>query len=711
MNNTIQSFFSSEGFMPHGHCYLWQPGVLWLNLISDMLIVVAYYSIPVTLVYFVQKRKDLAFDWMFICFAVFILACGTTHLMEIWNIWFPTYWLTGGVKAVTAAASVPTAILLARLLPFALALPSPSDLKYTNDQLRREINEHKETEHKLLATEEKLSGILDSIDNVVWSASDSELLYINSIAEEIYGRSLDQFFQNRNLLHEVVHPDDLAHVRLQHEKLIQQNSAMLEYRIVRPDGTIRWLEVRSKVVRNADGTMLRIDSVGMDITERKEHQARIEHLADHDALTNLANRNLLGDRVSQALHHTHRTGRLLVLLFLDLDRFKDINDSFGHALGDLLLKQVAVRLQTAIRESDTVARQGGDEFIILLLDVQDLPDAINAINKVISVFSEPFMVSGHELHMTASVGATVFPSDGEDMPILLRNADTAMYEAKADGGNTFHFYSKDMSARALDQAVLESALRRAIDYGELELFYQPLVEIGSGRIIGAEALIRWRHPHRGLIEPERFIPLAEKIGLIVPIGEWVLKTACKQNREWQNAGLPTIHIAVNLSARQFAQEGLVELVDMALRESGMDAACLELELTESMAMNGAEHFMAKLRKLKAMHVRLSIDDFGTGYSSLSYLKRFPLDRLKIDKSFIRDIATNSDDAAITCAIIALAHSLDFKVIAEGVEIREQLSFLQANKCDEFQGYYFSEPLSVSAFTGLMRRQEYSGGCS
>jgi EAL domain-containing protein (putative c-di-GMP-specific phosphodiesterase class I) len=257
--------------------------------------------------------------------------------------------------------------------------------------------------------------------------------------------------------------------------------------------------------------------------------------------------------------------------------------------------------------------------------------------------------------------------------------------------------------------VLESALRRAIDCRELELFYQPLVDIGCGRIIGAEALVRWHHPLRGMVEPELFIPLAEKIGLIVPIGEWVLKTACQQNREWQKAGLPTIHIAVNLSARQFAQEGLVEFVDMALQESGMDPTCLELELTESMAMNSTEHFMAKLRKLKAMHVRLSIDDFGTGYSSLSYLKRFPLDRLKIDKSFIRDIATNSDDAAITCAIIALAHSLDFKVIAEGVEMQEQLSFLHANKCDEFQGYYFSKPLSASAFSTLMRRQMYCSG--
>lgn len=599
-------------------------------------------------------------------------------------------------------ASVPTAVLLVKLVPLALSLPSPAALRTVNEQLRREIDERKRIEKRLLAAEEKLSSILDSVDNIVWSASENELLYINSIAEEIYGRPVRQFFQNKNLLCEVVHPDDRIHMLEERKKLLKHNTVTQEYRIVRPDGTIRWLEERSKVIRNAAGEMLRVDSVGTDITERKEHQARIEYLADHDALTDLANRNLLDDRVAQALRHTHRTGHLLVLLFLDLDRFKDVNDSLGHALGDQLLKNVALRLQKTIRETDTVARQGGDEFIILLLDLQDLQDAVNAIVKVIGAFAEPFVIDGHTLHMTASVGATVFPSDGENMQILLRNADTAMYQAKRDGGNAFHFYSKDMSDRALEQAELERALRRAVECQEFELFYQPQVDINSSQIIGAEALIRWRHPEIGLVEPNRFIPLAEKVGLIVPIGEWVLQTACAQNKAWQNAGLPIIDISVNLSARQFMQEGLVKSVAETLQETGLDAAHLELELTESMVMNSAEHFITKLRALKAMHVGLSIDDFGTGYSSLSYLKRFPLDRLKIDQSFIRDIATDADDAAITCSIIALGHSLNLKVIAEGVELAEQLAFLHANKCDEMQGFYFSKPLPACEFSALMR---------
>jgi len=702
MIDLISNIFSSDNFMPHGHCYLWRPGLLWLHLISDAFIALAYYSIPITLVYFVQKRKDLEFDWMFLCFAVFILACGTTHLVEIWNIWVPAYWLAGGIKALTAMASVPTAILLAKLTPVALGIPSPSALRTVNQQLRCEIDERKQIEQKLLATEEKLSGILDSIDNVVWSASENELVYINSVAGEIYDRPIGQFFQHKNLLYEVVHPDDKSRVLEGKERLLRQNTLTQEYRILRPDGTVRWLEERSKVARDAAGKMLRIDAVAVDVTERKEQQARIEYLAAHDALTDLANRNLLSDRVSQAMLHAHRTGRLLVLLFLDLDRFKDVNDSLGHSVGDLLLKSVAERLQKVIREADTVARQGGDEFIILLLDLQEPQDVINAVTKVIKVFSEPNIIEGHEIFATASIGVTIYPNDGDDMQRLLRNADTAMYRAKAEGGNVFRFYSPDMSAHALEQAELEKALRRAIDCQELELFYQPKIDIISGRIIGAEALVRWHRPDIGMIDPARFIPIAEKVGLIVPLGNWVLKTACAQNKAWQNAGLPMINIAVNLSARQFTQGSLVESVAEVLQETGLDAEYLELELTESMVMSNAEHFIATLRKLKSMNVQLSIDDFGTGYSSLSYLKRFPLDRIKIDQSFIRDIATNPDDAAITRSIIALGQSLNLKVIAEGVEVEEQFVFLRANRCNEIQGYYFSRPLSADDFFTLMR---------
>jgi diguanylate cyclase (GGDEF)-like protein/PAS domain S-box-containing protein len=558
-----------------------------------------------------------------------------------------------------------------------------------------------QAEQALQATEEKLSGILNSIDNVVWSASSEGLLYINPMAERIYGRPLSDFFQTRDLLFDVIHPEDRPHVRSSCTDLLQEGALTEEYRIVRPDGSIRWLEQRSKAVRDVSGQLLRIDAVATDITERKQYEARIEYLADHDALTGLANRNLLNDRVTQAMRQARRSGEtLLALLFLDLDRFKGINDSYGHTVGDKLLKAVAARMQDTVREGDTVARQGGDEFIILLVGVRSPQDIIRAVAKIIQSFSEPYSIDGHQLHMTASIGVTVFPSDGLDLPTLLRNADTAMYQAKDDRGNAFQFYSREMSERAMERAEMETALRAAIERQEFELFYQPKVDIVSGRVIGAEALIRWHHPEMGLVDPQRFIPLAEEVGLIVPIGEWVLKTAHEQNKAWQDAGLAPLHIAVNLSVRQFLQDGLVESVAKVLQQSGLDGSYLELELTESMVMNNAEHFVVKLHQLKALGVQLSIDDFGTGYSSLSYLKRFPIDRLKIDQSFVRDSASNPRDAAIIRSVIDMGHSLDFKVIAEGVETREQLAFLRDSRCDEIQGYYFSRPVPAGDFAAL-----------
>ncbi len=441
-----------------------------------------------------------------------------------------------------------------------------------------------------------------------------------------------------------------------------------------------------------------------EMEERKRYQARIEYLANHDPLTDLANRNLLGDRIKQAMLQTRRTGGMLALLFLDLDRFKEINDSFGYAYGDALLKATADRLCKIMRAGDTVARQGGDEFIILLTNLENLQDVINVANKIINGFSQPFLIENRPLYMSASIGATVYPDDSDDLQTLLQNADTAMYRAKAEQSSKFRFYSRDMSARALERAALESALRRAIEREEFELFYQPKVCIDDGQICGAEALIRWHHPEAGMIPPIRFIPLAEETGLIVPIGEWVSRTACLQNKAWQAAGLPKVCVAVNLSARQFRHAQLVPSLASALQDSGLDARFLELELTESLVMNNAEQFVAKLHDLKAMGIRLSIDDFGTGYSSLCYLKRFPIDSLKIDQSFVRDIVTDPDDAAITRSVISLGHSLNLKVIAEGVETEAQMTYLQSHRCDEMQGYYFSEPVPAQEFARILGRR-------
>ncbi|HYC42822.1 MAG TPA: EAL domain-containing protein [Noviherbaspirillum sp.] len=576
------------------------------------------------------------------------------------------------------------------------------DISYGVVSLRTKTA-REQAEVALRATEEKLSSILDSIDNVVWSMSDKEFIYLNSMVEKIYGHPVEHFYRDRQLWFRSIHPEDRDAAIDAHDRLFRSTSFTQEYRIVRPDGDIRWIEERARAIRDKEGKLLRVDGIAIDISERKAYEARIEYLAGHDALTSLANRNLLGDRITQAMAHARRNGLLLSLLFLDLDRFKGVNDSFGHELGDSLLLEVSHRLRDVVREGDTVARQGGDEFIILLTNIQRPQDVSVVANKIFDAFQTPFLVRGHELFVSTSIGATIFPDDGEDMQSLLRNADIAMYRAKEERGNSFQFYSREMSVRALERAELESALRRALDRKEFELFYQPKVEATSGRIIGAEALIRWNHPEMGLVSPTRFIPMAEEIGLIVPIGDWVLHTACAQNKAWQDAGLPPISISVNLSARQFQQENLVESVAAALHDMGLDAHHLELELTESIVMNSAELFVTKLKELEDLGVQLSIDDFGTGYSSLSYLKRFPLHHLKIDQSFVRDIAFDADDAAITSTVISLGHSLNLKVIAEGVETEEQVNFLRDHNCDEMQGYYFSKPLPAREFATLLQQ--------
>ena len=558
-----------------------------------------------------------------------------------------------------------------------------------------------DAERSLLATEEKLSKILESIDNVVWSHSGTHLLYLSPIVEQVYGRPIEAFFADPKLWFTVIHPDDASRVRNRRGKLLDGGSITQEFRIVRPDGSIRWIEDRAKAVRDISGAVVRFDGVETDITGRKEYEARFVHMANHDALTGLANRNLLSDRLAQAMLQARRTGGVLAVLFMDLDRFKEINDSGGHSLGDGLLKAVAARLRDTIRDNDTVARQGGDEFIVLLANLHTQAEVAIVVDKILAAFVAPFMVNEQKLFISVSVGVTIFPDDSDDMQALLRNADTAMYRAKAEDGISVQYYSKEMGVRSDERTDLEGRLRKAVDNHEFAVYYQPKVHIDTEHIIGTEALIRWPQADGTMISPALFIPVAEEIGLITQIGEWVLRTACAQNKAWQDAGLPRISVAVNLSARQFMQPGLLESVNRALLESGLDACYLELELTESMMMNSAEHFITTLHALKKLGVQLSIDDFGTGYSSLSYLKRFPIDRLKIDQSFIRDIVTDPGDATITRAVIALGHSLNLKVIAEGVETAEQLAFLRANHCDEIQGYYFSRPVAAVLLAGLL----------
>ncbi|GEM_PF-696336 len=438
-----------------------------------------------------------------------------------------------------------------------------------------------------------------------------------------------------------------------------------------------------------------------DIAERKRHEEELAHQATHDTLTGLANRTILNDRISLLIERAARESSVVALLLLDLDRFKEINDSLGHGTGDELLRGMAARLTDLMRDSDTVARLGGDEFVVLVeMDVAD--GAIPVAQKILDALAHPFSISGRELFIGASIGISLYPKDGASSEDLLKNADVAMYRAKKRGRNTFRFYDENMNANSVERLSLETRLRHAIDNDELLLHYQPQINLHSGEIIGAEALIRWQHPEMGLVSPAKFIPLAEESGLIFPIGEWVMRTACAQIKTWQNAGVMTPPVAVNLSAHQFRQQHLVKMTTGVLLDSGIDGRYLELEMTESAVMEDADRVIKVLRELKETGVKISIDDFGTGYSSLSYLKQFAIDKLKVDQSFVREITRDPDDAAIVVAIITMAHSLGLSVIAEGVETEGQLEYLRSHGCNEMQGYLFSRPVPVGEFEQMLR---------
>jgi diguanylate cyclase (GGDEF)-like protein len=434
------------------------------------------------------------------------------------------------------------------------------------------------------------------------------------------------------------------------------------------------------------------------------HRIQIEtiYLAQHDAVTNLPNRLVLNDRVSQAISLARRRKTAMAVVFLDLDRFKYINDSLGHAIGDRLLQSVALRLVASVRDSDTVTRQGGDEFVILLSEIAHSQDAAKSAKRILQSLTAPHLIGAHELHIDGSIGISVYPVDGEDAETLIKNADTAMYHAKENGRNNFQYFTAEMNVKVVARQSLEASLRRALEREEFLLHYQPKVNLNTGEITSVEALIRWQHPDRGLVSPAEFVPIAEDSGLILPIGRWVLREACRQTRAWQDAGLPPIPAAVNVSYAEFRKTDFVEGVQTTLKETGLEARYLELELTEGVLMDDAKFTASVLQELKGMGIRLAADDFGTGYSSLSYLREFPIDILKIDRSFINQITADCDGSTIVDAIISMGKSLKHVVVAEGIETQGQRAYLQAHHCQEGQGYLFSRPLPAAQFAVLLQ---------
>jgi diguanylate cyclase (GGDEF)-like protein len=476
----------------------------------------------------------------------------------------------------------------------------------------------------------------------------------------------------------------------------------LSYILVRRDGLEIPIENSVARIHDREGQATGMVIVFRDVSVARAMALQITYAAEHDFLTGLPNRTLLNDRITQAIALAPRHLKHVAVLFLDLDGFKYINDSLGHPVGDKLLQSIAERLADCVRASDTVSRQGGDEFVVLLSEVSHSEDAAISARRMLQAVARPHSIDMHDLHITTSIGVSVYPDDGVDADTLIKNADTAMYQAKENGRQSFQFFKPAMNVRAVERQSIEEGLRRALERREFSLHYQPKINLAAGAISGAEALIRWMHPTRGMVPPAEFIPIAEDCGLILPIGAWVLREACAQARAWMDAGLPVTSMAVNVSAMEFRHEGFLDGLSAILAETGLDPASLELELTESVLMKHAASTATILQTLRERGMRVAVDDFGTGYSSLSYLRKFPIDAVKIDQSFVRQISTAGDDTTIVKAVIGMARGLKLRVIAEGVETLEEVAFLRAYRCEEAQGYYFSRPVPPQQFAMLLR---------
>jgi len=596
---------------------------------------------------------------------------------------------TALVLAAAAGATLVFSLFFSRWLA-RLFRQYRDDIESRNDQLQENARQLK------LAAQVFESGN----EGMVVTDKDNRIVTVNHAFTRITGFTADEVLGNSPNMFASGHHDKAFYTAMW-EQLRKTGSWCGEIWNRRKDGSVfpEWLNI--SCVQDEAGQPNYYIAAFSDITERKEAEAQVHHLAKYDALTNLPNRVLLQDRIGQAIAAAQRADSHLALLFIDLDRFKNINDSLGHAVGDQVLCQVGERLTGAVRASDTVSRLGGDEFVVLLPELESPEQAAGVAEKLLHALSSSLHVEDYDLAVTPSIGIAVFPEDGEDGESLLKNADAAMYHAKERGRNNFQFFTQEMNARVSERLAMENDLRQALQRQELILYYQPQYDLESGTLVGCEALVRWQHPEHGLVSPARFIPVAEETGLILPMGQWVLQEACHQAKSWQDRGLPPISVSVNISAVQFRQTHLATMVQEALKASGLEPRWLELELTESMLMEDGERHTSTLAQLKAMGIRLALDDFGTGYSSLAYLKRFALDKLKIDQSFIRDLPNDAEDAAITTAIIGIAQDLGLQTVAEGVENEAQRQFLAELGCHQMQGFLMARPMPAEALEALL----------
>ncbi len=625
--------------------------------------------------------------WLFVGFgtAAFLVASGTVVMFMV-SVVRPLASLRASARAITAGD-----------LQAKASVSGPDEVA----SLARDFNEM--TNALAAKTKEYINTTNLTGDIIVRMDKDGILIFANDAACEFLGKPREELLGTDSRA--FVHPEDAKSVTQALRDMIRSKALVQGFttRYVTPMGA-RIVEWNAYPIFDEKGGYAGMQGTGRDITERKQVEDRIKYLAYHDILTGLPNRALLEERLTRALIRARRGKRSLAVMLINLDRFKFVNDAVGHAMGDQLLQKVAERLAGLVRQGDTIARVGSDEFGLLMPQISEPEDAPRAAERILEGLRRPWGLAAHEFHVTGGIGIAMYPSDGEDAETLLRNADTAMYRAKEQGGDSFQVFAPSMNAHLLARVGLESDLRRALEREEFVLHYQPQVNIHTHQIVGVEALVRWQHPDRGLVPPDEFIPLAEETGLIVPLGEWVLRTACAQNRAWQGQGLPSVRVAVNLSARQFHQLNLAEMVAAVLKEMDLEPQWLELEITESTAMRDVDFTIKMLNTFREMGVHVSIDDFGTGYSSLSYLRRFPIDAVKIDRSFVRDVTVDPDDAAIVSAVIGLAHSMNLRAIAEGVETEQQLAFLREQQCHEAQGYLFSRPVPAEAFEKILAKR-------
>ena len=720
MVEQISRLLAVNGYIPHGYCLSWSPPLVVTFVISDVLIFLSYMSMPVALGYFARKREDFPYRWLLWLFSAFILACGATHLMGAIVLYKPMYAFDALLKACTAAISVVTAIVLWPLLPQALKLPSPMQLKKANEALQNEISHRRQVEEELRLAHNVaksnlernvslLAAIVESSgDAIIGKTPDGIVTSWNRAAERIFGYTAQEMIGHSVL-------SLLPAERQQEEQnflgAVARGESIYQFETerIRKDGRLIDVSFTISPIRNLQNQIIGVSATARDISERKRAESQIERLAFSDPLTGLPNRRLLMDRLERALVLAHRNQQLSAVLFIDLDNFKMVNDPLGHDTGDVLLKDVAMRLKSCVREGDTVARLGGDEFVVLLENLNggtiEATEQSGVVgSKILTALSKPYQLDSHEQYGSASIGVTLFGADrNETVEELLKRSELAMYDAKAAGRNVLRFFEQEMKAVVSARVQLEEGLRHALQGDQFVLYYQPQGD-DINHLTGAEALVRWRHPQRGLVSPGDFIAVAEASGLILPLGRWVLHAACTQLALWAaQPGMAHLIISVNVSAREFRQPKFAEEVRHVINETGANPRRLKLELTESVLVEDVEEIISKMNVIKELGVSFSLDDFGTGYSSLSYLKRLPLDQLKIAQEFVRDILIDSNDAAIAKMVIVLAEALGLQVIAEGVETAAQRDLLLGLGCHHYQGYLMSAPVPIETFEALFKQ--------